>query len=464
MKKCIPILFLLFLSMITCPFDIKKTFKSIAKTGEDLADKTKELGEKAVQETVEFGEKAVQETRKAGDKVVDETKGLIDTLTNIPAQAWKMLTEFREIYDKMAGKKPVEPMVRCPFIPAAKRAPSIENPQVQEEDQYDIISLIKKFSPVIYLHSKDKYGPMAAEEYFTGPHTALAQAKKPRNKKPKILIPRGKVTMQELYQKYSMRNSAGDNTLFFDIDDCVKLGSRPERYTDAHGNLTVPAYVIAYVSPDESHVYLQYMFFYGFNGPYTIKDPFFNKTLFEGDIIDFQNGHEADLEHIGMLIDRENQKLVMMFYGAHDKHEGVWVNPKQITYEDGHPVLYSAHGGHGLYPDPGIHVRVYGFANDLAEKGKRWVPEYSLVWAGKQFSMEQIKPEYAWVLFKGEYGRRGIASVINKSWFGDKISWVNNHIVIGENPGRSYADYKKFWCKDEACVQRVRWLAKPPRT
>lgn len=77
---------------------------------------------------------------------------------------------------------------------------------------------------------------------------------------------------------------------------------------------------------------------------------------------------------------------VRVFLSAHGN--GMWYptsfpgKPKStIEFEDGtHPIIYSAHGGHAMYPNVGSQKRVFGFADDITEKGKKWTPNRVAFW------------------------------------------------------------------------------------
>jgi hypothetical protein len=113
--------------------------------------------------------------------------------------------------------------------------------------------------------------------------------------------------------------------------------------------------------------------------------------------------HVRDLEHISLYY-RSNGAPVGAYYGAHGTKDGVWLLRQDMEYEGEHPVFYSAKGSHGMYPKPQRYFRYYGIANDLCDKGLRWVP-----------SVEAIDGITDWAAFPG-YIMDGNAPSRHVSW------------------------------------------------
>jgi hypothetical protein len=180
--------------------------------------------------------------------------------------------------------------------------------------------------------------------------------------------------------------------------------------------------------------YIQWLFLYGYNEPYTITIPL--GTIFKGDYLDIQNAHEADLEHITMKVNTATGKLEAIEYGAHGSAEGMWLYPpgttdnplKEFAVQDGHPVVFVAFGAHGNYPREGVYTRVYGLANDITKKGgKRWNLTENNIYrsvrptsVGFNPAFHTEKPDYdGYLNFKGYLGPRGVGSYVNQAWFGN---------------------------------------------
>ena len=80
--------------------------------------------------------------------------------------------------------------------------------------------------------------------------------------------------------------------------------------------------------------------------------------------------------------------LVRVFLSTHGN--GMWY-PTQFPgdkksviefYKDTcHPVIYSARGGHPMYPNAGIQKRMFGFGSDVTEAGQLWKPTHIGFWS-----------------------------------------------------------------------------------
>lgn len=317
----------------------------------------------------------------------------------------------------------------------------------QEVDNNDgLLTLINKYAPVIYLHPDERYFPMSAEEYFTSPEVSVKKfvgKKRIVNGKPtsrtETVIEKGKVNFQELYN-LSKKEISNDN-LYIDIPDRVKFGSNPTENKNEQGALTTPAYAIAFEQGDK--IYLQYIFLYGFNAPYVIKN-----ELFLG-------AHEADLEHFTVELDKNTKRATNIFYAAHGENEGILLSRDQMMsegqrYLEGtHPIVYIARGGHGTYPKEGIYVRFVGMANDITQKGLRWEPKFIRVY---QKNDERFDPKsMGWLYFPGTYGVRGVASIADKDWFGNG----KKDIDTARRYNRTLQEVQPTICKDQKCADRV---------
>lgn len=284
---------------------------------------------------------------------------------------------------------------------------------------YDsLYKLAEKYAPIFYLQHSEKFSPIRAEEYFNGDHTALMK------RDGTVLIPNGQITMEKIYEDYKKHAQEDPDNWqqYFAIEDCVKFGSNPALNKDKNGNLATPAYVVASEIGDK--IYLQYMTFYGFNAPYDIGP-------FKGDVMDFQNAHESDLEHITLEFDKTTQKLTRIYYGSHGSTEGMWLNANNPDIEyvsETHPVAYVARGGHGIYPREGTYVRIFGVANDVTDKGTRWTPELIMVYPNTdpRFNAKTM----GWLYPAATYGARGVSSASQKGW------WMN---APAGDIGRPYA-------------------------
>jgi hypothetical protein len=227
----------------------------------------------------------------------------------------------------------------------------------------------------------------------------------------------------------------------------------------------------------KDYFYIQWLFLYGYNQPYTITIPL--GTVFKGDYINLQNAHESDLEHMTMKVNATTGKLEGIEYGAHGGEQGMWLYPpgttdnpfKEFTVQDGHPVVFVAHGGHGNYPREGAYTRIYGLANDVTQRSKlmwplsekniyRTVPRTSV---GFNPLLHKDNPDYSGYLdFRGVLGPRGVSSPINQPWFGS-----SEGIHMGVEGARDPVDvHMNHFCPgypaDSGCVRSKNKQSPPP--
>lgn len=352
----------------------------------------------------------------------------------------------------------------CPVQPTKSYAPTVDNPQVVSQDLEGMIPTIKKYAPILYLCKNEQYYPVAAEDYFTAPGTQLVHHVNHKGNQPgkkTIVIPRGQVTMEEIYEKSGLfRSTAPEKDFFFEIDECTQHGSNPKKFSDRRGNLTTPAYVTW--NEHDGKIYITYIFAYAYNGQYPIKIP-------RTDIVITREGaHEFDLEHMVLELN-QNKELERIFFAAHGSREGVWLNAddKHITYEGTHPVAFVALNGHGSYPRHGTHVRIFGFANDVTCKDVRWTPQLVLLYPENDSRFNPAT--MGWVYHSGVYGRRGVDPA--SRFFGGHKALTKGQpfesVQFCENPKSSSGviGAVKSFASDQAykmCIDRKRPFAGIP--
>lgn len=315
--------------------------------------------------------------------------------------------------------------------PFCTNLPTTQESSLQTENQTPYTEAAIRYSPIAYLSKKEKAMPMSALKYLQHEETRVVQQKnhKKNNKEPKkILIDKGQVTPEAIAQLAETHK--GESGIFVEITDCITAGENPATNTDAQGNLTTTAYVKIDPFETEGKVYITYIFFYGFNFPYQLHMPFSNIPLPPGEIL---NAHACDIEHVKMELvwdtNHENLILSRIFYAAHGSEEGLWMdvlhpenNPsnESVTFENGHPVVYIAQGGHGCYPSQGTYVRIFGFANDKTEKGIRWTPHWVLIHPPQDPLFNPQKD--GWILLPGNMGPQGVGGVAKQKWFRDPLA------------------------------------------
>lgn len=89
--------------------------------------------------------------------------------------------------------------------------------------------------------------------------------------------------------------------------------------------------------------------------------------------------HEADVEKIIVLRDKDTLAPKHVYFGAHGNGEGMWVpwdKCKKDTATGSSLMVYISPTSHGLYPHPTTYYRMLGFANDKCDgKGEIWKPK-----------------------------------------------------------------------------------------
>jgi hypothetical protein len=96
---------------------------------------------------------------------------------------------------------------------------------------------------------------------------------------------------------------------------------------------------------------LQYWFFYPYNYYPTFATPeLMNQAPIAGDVLN-TDLHQGDWEHVTVLVDPKT-KQPQWLYMAHHSNEGEYLpwNSPRLSFDEGHPVVQAAYGGHPTYP------------------------------------------------------------------------------------------------------------------
>jgi hypothetical protein len=414
--------------------DVGALFKDVAqKTQEAVIDPAAKLAKDAAERTKKYAISSWEDTKQAASKFGGYMKTGADATRDfgkmVIDQKLKPLGDTIKEYGSI-GATMVKNWFKgrphhdyCDLSNAVLAdPPTLDSEQAQKEDTEGLIPYIKKYAPVVWLQSGEDYYPTRFSEYMTGPGTSIISRKTGAT-----IVPKGQVTMEKIYEMYQNKDKEKyeDMDLAFATDDCIFFGSNPANFTDKNGNLNTPMYVITF--EQNNKIYIQYLFFYGLNGPYDIGP-------FKGNVMEIQNFHEADLEHMTMELNKETKALERIYYASHGRAEGFWLDAKNpdIQYEGTHPVVFVAHYGHGNYPKAGTYVRIFGLANDVTSQGQKWVPTLMRIYKD---SDERFDPKTMGLMyFPGVYGKHGVGSMHGQSWFTN----VNGDV------GRPYTPNKWF--------------------
>jgi hypothetical protein len=302
--------------------------------------------------------------------------------------------------------------------------------------------LASKYAPVYYLHPQEGYYPTTVEDYFLNRKVRLVYNK---NHKSSDYIIGGrdisfegqtiyagaeycqdpKVECISMGKIYSLKIGGADLKKITKIkkDYFFILGDK-NLYYGSKKLSEIPVYTVLKKTEEKKDILyeIQYLSFFAFNGAYKIgKIPFVNNLFLVG-----ANAHESDLEHITIKVKlnkgTQQTTLEKVYYGSHGTKEGVWIAPKDVPFYPGtaRPISYVALGGHGNYHKEGEYVRIFGYANDLAEKGKLWIPEIEMIYLKNDDNFDPLK--MGWVYHKGALGPRGVSAPIDQGWFNSSVA------------------------------------------
>lgn len=194
-----------------------------------------------------------------------------------------------------------------------------------------------------------------------------------------------------------------DNQLLLDLGDIQGAdgyAGKPDPNNSLYGNPDSPvqyinAYTLGEITAADGTKFIDicYAVYFMWNG--TVD---YHSADVEEIIIRFQYFQTWDVNGYANVQDRDfilsqgiknpcgKWAAVRVFLSAHGN--GMWYptsfpgKPKStIEFEDGtHPIIYSALGGHAMYPNAGKQKRIFGFADDVTKKGKKWTPNRVAFW------------------------------------------------------------------------------------
>ncbi|MGD0455480.1 MAG: Vps62-related protein, partial [Solirubrobacteraceae bacterium] len=98
-------------------------------------------------------------------------------------------------------------------------------------------------------------------------------------------------------------------------------------------------------------VALQYWFFYPYNYyPTLVAGAIMNQAPIAGDVAN-TDLHQGDWEHVTVLVEPRRQEARWLYTARHS-NEGQYFrwNSPLLTFDEGHPVVQAAYGGHPSYP------------------------------------------------------------------------------------------------------------------
>lgn len=258
--------------------------------------------------------------------------------------------------------------------------------------------LLSTLSPIIYLHSQEKYFPSSVDYYLENSKLVEISngVKTIKDENP---------SQRDIYNFCLNSLDTLNKNIYLDIPKSNIFGENPQKKS-------IPIY--AYIDKKQStdnELHLVYVMFYPYNGEFKILG------------LEDKGTHFGDIEHITIVLTRNNSenankpvyKLDKIFFGAHGDLDGRWVNAENVEFENDKPVIYAAYHSHATYPKAGSYFRIYGLANDNTDKGVRWVPSVQRIYTKDE---EAFNPDtMGWVYFCGLWGEDGINSLRHKTFF-----------------------------------------------
>ncbi|OIV92523.1 hypothetical protein TanjilG_02286 [Lupinus angustifolius] len=268
-----------------------------------------------------------------------------------------------------------------------------------------IESLIKAYSPFMYLHPNEKYQCSSINWYFT--NGALLY-KKEEKSNPIPIDPRGSNLPQ---------GGTNDGAYWLDLP----LDKTNKERVKKGDFKTTQAYI--HVKPMFGGTFtdLAMWVFYPFNGPAKAKVVVINIPL--GMIGD----HIGDWEHVTLRISNFDGGLKKVYFSQHSS--GQWVDASELEFQSGNKlVAYSSLNGHALYPKIGLVLQGVsevgiGVRNDASKSDM--VIDFGLgfeIVSGDYLGSEIIEPPWLNYLRKWGPGKDGpTGPKLKRNWSGDEI-------------------------------------------
>lgn len=205
-------------------------------------------------------------------------------------------------------------------------------------------NLAKKYAPIVYLHSQDKYKPSSVSWFVNKCH----------------LVNQETTALKEVTIK-DLQCHNHEHTHLFLADESGRYGCIA----------TAEVYVHLRKAPnrinEKNNLYdLQYWFFFPYNGGVYLNDK--------------KGFHEGDWEHVTVRLYNifENPMVHKVFYSAHGK--GKWLVP-QVDYKpkrsvatlknNCRPIVFAAHHSHAFYETDDIFPRLV-VLKDKTDYGELW--------------------------------------------------------------------------------------------
>lgn len=247
--------------------------------------------------------------------------------------------------------------------------------------------IVKRYKPVLYLYSGEKYYPCEIEKYLENCELFYKNIK---------VLEIGEVNEKTLVRDTLRDGKPVENAKYWNLR--TRFKNKNSQISEIND---IPIYSKAKIIIENNIAYYEitYIFFYAYRGPYRI----FN--------IKFGNYCPADFEHITMRIDKDGN-LNSIYYGKHGYFWGDWRYIDEIERTpDGRPIIYIAKSSHANYSKPGTHFRIFFLANDKTDKGIKWDPNNIIDITEKSYA----KYRGLWSIIRGMM--KGSPGLPNRRWW-----------------------------------------------
>eukprot|EP00892_Ulva_mutabilis_P005234 jgi/Ulvmu1/3082/UM015_0122.1 len=218
----------------------------------------------------------------------------------------------------------------------------------------ELEKIARAFCPIVSFHPQERFLPCGVEFFYERCH--LRQRKTDLDEIATI-IPRGEITPDKISS--ATANAALPDGYFLELtepSDQTGISSGPL------STVPVMCHIKRVLGPNTDVLELNYMFLFAHSGAYII---FGQET----------GAHDGDWEHITVRADPYTGALIAVYYSAHRHGDGTWVPARKVPFDQasGRLVAFCAVNGHGMHPQSGRTLRVFGLANDVTSAaGRRW--------------------------------------------------------------------------------------------
>lgn len=338
----------------------------------------------------------------------------------------------------------------------------------EDSESIDIQELIGTYGPTLVFHPQEQFFPDDVDEFLNSSQMSW-----------------GLVYNKRHYYKFKFKLLGSMNASAFPLNNVFEylLANEPEARDEKNftyfigipqnlksGNISRAMAYVRVLPFDKNTTDLQFWFFYPYNGhgqAWVRVGEVYN-GYFPDSTADFGLGrHYGDWEHVTLRINHSegSPKLQSMYFAQHSG--GYWYTPEQLTFEDGHPLVYVARFTHASYPNIGInshgdhlyHREKYGnfvlghysgWACDLTGNGQDGGKVFETLKEGgaeiissNVSGVDVVEPD--WLRFDGAFGQYLKSRYICQIDFGPIFGKLTVFDKADVQPGMSSPVKNKAW-------------------